>query len=70
MVLHRHADPAAFNARAEPFLLADEAAHILPLAIAATLIRQPGYFPGTPYLAMVVAAAPMTLPHNLILFAP
>jgi predicted GNAT family acetyltransferase len=73
MELRRFADPAAFYDRAAPFLLADEAAHILPIGLVTTFIRQPSSAPGDLYMATVegagevVAAALMTPPLNLIL---
>lgn len=73
MDVHPFADPAAFYDRAAPFLMADEAAHILPLGIAGSLVRHPPDSAARPYLAVVeeggavVAAALMTPPHNLVL---
>lgn len=73
MDLTRFADPAAFYARAAPFLLADEAAHLLPLGIVGGLIARPDAAAAPPYLAVVeeggavVAAAVMTPPQQLVL---
>lgn len=73
MQLHRFSDPATFYNRAAPFLLADEAAHLLPLGLATTYIRQLAAIPPGLYMATVesadnvVAAAMMTPPQNVIL---
>jgi uncharacterized protein len=73
MELRRFADPAAFSARAVPFLLAREGAHCLPLGLIATLVHEPGRYPQAPYLATVeasgavVAVAVRTPPHNVVL---
>ena len=73
MELRRFADPAAFYERAAPLLLVDEAAHILPIGLVTTFIKQPTSAPGDLYLAVVVdageviAVALMTPPLNLIL---
>lgn len=73
MRLTRFDDVAAFRARAEPFLLAHEAAHCLQLGILATLSEQPAGYPLPPYLALVeegehvAAVALRTPPHNLVL---
>ncbi len=73
MQLRRFDDAQQFSARAEPFLLAHEAEHNLPLGICSTLIQSPGYFQEPPYLALVeqagevVAVALRTPPYNLVL---
>ena len=73
MRVRRFADPAAFAARAEPYLVADEALHILPLGVIAGIVRQPGHGGAAPYLATVetagavVTVALITPPRNLIL---
>src|SRR5260221_4751999 len=73
MRLTRFDDVAAFRSRAEPFLLAHEAAHCLQLGILATLSEQPAEYPLPPYLALVeegehvAAVALRTPPHNLVL---
>lgn len=73
MRLRRFDDVATFRARAEPFLLAHEAAHCLQLGILATLSEQPAEYPLPPYLALVeegehvAAVAVRTPPYNLVL---
>jgi uncharacterized protein len=73
MELRRFADPASFYDRAAPFLMADEAAHLLPLGLATTFIHQPAAIPPNLYMATiesddtVLAAALMTPPLNVIL---
>jgi predicted GNAT family acetyltransferase len=73
MRLTRFGDVATFRARAEPFLLAHEAAHCLQLGILATLSEQPAEYPLPPYLALVeegervAAVALRTPPYNLVL---
>ena len=73
MRLTRFDDVATFRARAEPFLLADEAAHCLQLGILATLSQQPAEYPVPSYLALieegehVAAVALRTPPYNLVL---
>jgi len=73
MRLTRFDDVAAFRSRAEPFLLAHEAAHCLQLGILAALSEQPAEYPLPPYLALVevgahvAAVALRTPPHNLVL---
>jgi len=73
VLLRRFDDAQQFYARAEPFLLAHEAEHNLPLGICSTLIQSPGYFEEPPYLALVeqadqvVVVALRTPPHNLVL---
>lgn len=73
MELQRYTDVSAFYRRAEPFLLAHEAEHCLPIGICATLIASPETRPQNLYLALVgegadvVAAAVRTPPNNLVL---
>lgn len=69
--LRDHADPEAFSAVAEPFLLQRETAHCLPLGLLPAL--RAGLAPGA-FMATVhepggacVAAALMTPPHRLII---
>ncbi len=78
MRLQRFDNVLAFAARAEPFLLANEAAHCLPLGLLPTLAAQPEAFGGeAPYFALVeddagaiVHAAMRTPPFNVILSLP
>jgi predicted GNAT family acetyltransferase len=73
MELRRFAEPAAFYERAAPYLMTDEGAHILPIGLVTTYIRQPSSTPAALYAVAVedagevVAAAVMTPPLNLIL---
>jgi predicted GNAT family acetyltransferase len=73
MRLTRFDNVATFRARAEPFLLAHEAAHCLQLGILATLSQQSAEYPLPPYLALVeegehvAAVALRTPPFNLVL---
>jgi predicted GNAT family acetyltransferase len=73
MQLTRYDAIEPFYARAEPFLLAHEAEHNLPLGICSTLLTQPDTYAQPPYLALVeqegdvVAAAIRTPPFNLVL---
>jgi predicted GNAT family acetyltransferase len=75
MDLTRYDDIEQFYARAEPFLLAHEAEHNLPLGICATLRdpTQASQYAAPPYLALVsegeavVAAAVRTPPFRVIL---
>jgi predicted GNAT family acetyltransferase len=78
MKLTRYTEIAAFAERAEPFLLANEAAHCLPLGILTTLRAQPDTWGAEPpYLALVeddagaiAFVALRTPPHNLIVSLP
>lgn len=72
--LTRYSQIDAFIRRAEPFLLANEAEHCLPLGIAATLAQRPNAFSAEPpYLATVdegrdvVTVALRTPPYNVVL---
>jgi hypothetical protein len=73
MDLTRYDDPVHFVPQAEPFLLAHEAAHCLPLGLCATLLAQPDAAAPPPYLAIVnlgahvVIVALRTPPHNVVL---
>jgi predicted GNAT family acetyltransferase len=76
--LQRFDDIQAFAARAEPFLLAHEAEHCLPLGILSTLqAQQNPWGADAPYLALVeddagavVLAAVRTPPYGLIVSLP
>ncbi|HKB48423.1 MAG TPA: hypothetical protein VKC57_12045, partial [Ktedonobacterales bacterium] len=77
MNLQRFDDIQAFAARAEPFLLAHEAAHCLLLGILSTLQAQKNpWGADAPYLALVedagkvVIAAVRTPPYELIVTLP
>jgi len=78
MRLQRFDDVRAFAQRAEPFLLANEAAHCLALGLLTTLQAQPDAFgPEAPYYALVeddagamVQVAMRTPPFNVILSRP
>jgi predicted GNAT family acetyltransferase len=74
MRLHVFDSLEPFAAVAVPFLVANEAAHCLPLGLITTLRTHAGSFEGSPLLATVevdsgaIAAVVMrTPPHNLIL---
>lgn len=73
MELRRYQDVYAFNERAEPFLIENEAENNLLLGIIYDLIRSTLYDDIEPYLATVhddsrvVAAALRTPPHNLVI---
>jgi hypothetical protein len=73
--LVRHATPQAFLAAAEPFLLADEVLHGLPLSVARSCRDEPDRYPGPNLLATIHDAggavsgvAVMTPPHRLQLY--
>ncbi len=78
MKLQRFDDVRAFAQRAEPFLLANEAAHCLALGLLTTLRAQPDAFGlDAPYYALVeddagaiVQTAMRTPPFNVILSLP
>ena len=77
MELQHFDDIQAYAVRAEPFLLANEAAHCLPLGILTTLqAQQNPWGADAPYLALVedadkvVLVAMRTPPYNLILSLP
>jgi GNAT superfamily N-acetyltransferase len=78
MKLQRFDDVRAFAQRAEPFLLANEAAHCLALGLLTTLQAQPDAFGlDAPYCALVeddagaiVQIAMRTPPFNVILSLP
>ena len=53
MQLERFGDVGAFAARVEPYLLAHEATHCLPLGLLATLLGEPLPNGETPYMALV-----------------
>ncbi|HLY29958.1 MAG TPA: GNAT family N-acetyltransferase [Ktedonobacterales bacterium] len=69
----RYNDVADYYARVEPFLVAHEAEHNLPLGILSSLLKSPGYY--SEYLlavieddaAELVAISMQTPPHNIIL---
>ncbi|MBA3434252.1 MAG: GNAT family N-acetyltransferase [Actinobacteria bacterium] len=72
MEVRRVADPSAFLAAAEPFLLEDEARHNLILGIAGTLRDHPDLYPEHRLWLVeneehVVGAALQTPPFNLVL---
>jgi hypothetical protein len=73
MRVERHADVAAFLARAGAFLGEREAEHNLIFGLSSTLARDPHAYGSDPYLVTVVeddrvvAAALRTPPHNLVL---
>jgi hypothetical protein len=73
MPLHHFTTATDFLARAEPFLLAREAEHCLPLGLASALAHKPDLYSTQPYLAVatqaetVLAVAVRTPPYNLIL---
>jgi predicted GNAT family acetyltransferase len=76
--LRRFEDVRTYARRVEPFLLAHEGAHCLPLGILTTLRAQPDtWSDDAPYLALVeddarevVLVAMRTPPYNLILSLP
>ncbi|MCK6478865.1 MAG: GNAT family N-acetyltransferase [Planctomycetes bacterium] len=76
MNLDRHDGPASFLAAAEPFLLAAEARHGLPLAVARTCLEEPDRYGGRNYFATVrgngrvLGAALMTPPHQVAVHVP
>jgi GNAT superfamily N-acetyltransferase len=68
-------DPVRFFAAVEPFLAADPARNQLPLAIAHTIVTEPGVYPEFHLWAAreagdVVAVALRTHPHNVALADP
>ena len=74
MRLKRYDDPSAFASRAEPFLMAREAEHCLPIGIVRLLQDGERYSPLPPFLSLVedddgrvIQIALATPPHNLIL---
>ena len=73
MELRRYQDVATFRRDAEPFLVRHEAEHNLLFGLAAALAEGFSWGDQPPYLAtvvdgdVVVAAALMTPPHNLVL---
>ncbi|MFI5274394.1 MAG: GNAT family N-acetyltransferase [Ktedonobacterales bacterium] len=73
MNVERFSDVAAFRQRAEPFLLANEAAHCLQLGVIGALAEHPGREVAPPYLALVaegarvLAVALRTPPYNPVL---
>lgn len=75
MTARRIPDPRAFRRAIEPFLLADEARHNLPLGIIATLIERPDVYPDFRLWLVedggrVLGGAIITLPHQLVLAIP
>lgn len=74
MRVTRYDDLSAFASRAEPFLMAREAEHCLPIGILRSLQRDERYSPLPPFLTLVedddgsvMQIALATPPHNLIL---
>jgi predicted GNAT family acetyltransferase len=73
MRLIRYDSVERFYARAEPFLLAHEADHNLPLGICSNLLSQPEQYDEPPYLSVVeeggevAAVAIRTSPFNVVL---
>lgn len=73
MHVTRFTEVAPFYQRAAPFLLAHEAAHNLILGLCADIQSNPARYTQPPYMAVVeeagviVQAALMTPPHNLVL---
>lgn len=76
MKVVRHADPAAFLAASESFLLAREALHNIPMSIARTCCADETRYPGRNYWAgvedggRVVGIAAMTPPHRVQIYVP
>jgi hypothetical protein len=72
----RHADPAAFLAASESFLVAREAFHNIPMSIARTCCADTTRYPGPNYWAAVedggrvVGIAAMTPPHRVQIYVP
>jgi len=72
----RHADSAAFLAATEPFLVAREALHNIPMSIARTCCADTTRYPGPNYWAAVeddgrvVGIAAMTPPHRVQIYVP
>jgi GNAT superfamily N-acetyltransferase len=76
MRVTRHADAASFLAEADAFLVANEATHNLPLAVARNCVADRSRYKGPNYFAVVedggrvVGVGVMTPPFGLQIYAP